>query len=222
MRFLLPLVYCGLALFLTSSSAYSASRPQTILIGLDLSASNPLVKDDNYASRVAARVAQELEKLPLKSRVLVRTFGNYDTASNTLKVDQVITTTAKPENVALAVGKLISNLPKLVREKKLSVQGKTNIVPFLETMSKVIKCNASVKVILATDGFEDSDYAKLTRNGGKLPLPATKLYPGCKEMLMLGIGSSAQSPMATKRLQDQWGLWANAAGFKKFTGLYDW
>ena len=113
---------------------------------------------------MGARVAQELQALPLKSRVLVRTFGNYDSSSNTLKIDQVITTQAKPQNVAVAVATLISNVPKLVREKKLSAQGKTNIVPFLETMSDVIDCKASdVRVILATDGFEDSEYARLTR-----------------------------------------------------------
>ena len=223
MKRFLALAYFAPALIFATAPAYAASQPQTILIGLDLSMSNPLVKDDAYAARVGARIAQELQALPLKSRVLVRTFGNYDSSANALKVDQTITTHAKPQNVAVAIATLISNVPKLVREKNLSAQGNTNIVPFLETMSEVVSCKGSqVKVILATDGFEDSEYATLTRYGGKLPMPKQTLYPGCKEMLILGLGTSAKSPAATKRLRAQWSQWAQAAGFRKFTGLYDW
>lgn len=200
-----------------------AAGPQTIVIGLDLSISNPLVKDDAYAARVGARIAQDLQGLPLRSRVILRTFGNYDAGANALKIDQAITTHAKPQNVAVAVAQLIGNVPKLVREKKLVAQGKTNIIPFMETMSQVVDCKGSqVRVILATDGFEDSEYAKLTRYGGKLPKPSQPLYPGCQEMLILGLGTGANSPAATKRLREQWSAWAKEAGFKRFSGLYDW
>src|SRR5882724_5742244 len=99
---------------------------------------------------------------------MLRTFGSYDAGANGLKVDQVISSHARPDAVAQGIAALIANVPKLVREGKLKAQGTTNIVPFLETMSQVVDCRASeIHVVLLTDGFEDSEYAKLTRHGGK-------------------------------------------------------
>ena len=183
-----------------------ARRPQTVVIGLDMSKSNPLVEDSAYAARVAQRTTAEIGDLPLKSRVMLRTFGSYDIGANALKIDEVISARSKPQSVA---------------EGKLKAQGYTNVVSFLETMSQVVDCEASeVHIILLTDGFEDSEYAKLAR-GGALPAPE-KLYPGCAELTMLGLGQGGGSPTATKRVREQWAAWAETAGFEKFTGLYDW
>jgi hypothetical protein len=145
------------------ASTGEASRPQTYVIGLDLSKSNPLVRDEGYAARAAARTAKEITALPLKSRVMLRTFGSYDASANGLKIDQVISSHARPEAVAQGIAALIANVPRLVAEGKLTAQGKTNIVPFLDTMAEVVDCRDSdVHVVLLTDGFEDSEYAHLT------------------------------------------------------------
>ncbi len=56
--------------------------PQRIVIGLDLSKSNPLIADPEFASRVASKVAGLVSKLGFASEVHVRTFGNYDATSN--------------------------------------------------------------------------------------------------------------------------------------------
>jgi len=197
--------------------------PKTYVIGLDLSKSNPLVRDEGYAARAAARTAKEIASLPLKSRVMLRTFGSYDGSANGLKIDQVISSHARPEAVAKGIATIIASVPKLVSEGKLKVQGKTNIVPFLDTMSQVVDCEQSdVHVILLTDGFEDSEYAHLTRYGGKLPLPSQPAYQGCDELLLLGLGQGGGSPSATKRLRASWKAYAAAAGFQHFYGLYDW
>jgi hypothetical protein len=197
--------------------------PQTFVIGLDLSKSNPLVKDEAYAARAAARAAKDIVALPLKSRVMLRTFGSYDGSANGLKVDQVISSHARPEAVAQGIASLIANVPKLVREGKLVAQGKTNIVPFLDTMAQVVDCGASeVHVVLLTDGFEDSEYAKLTRKGGKLPVPDAPTYKGCEELLILGLGQGGGSPSATAHLRKEWQAYAAGAGFRRFIGLYDW
>src|SRR5690606_6364648 len=111
--------------------------------GLDLSKSNPLVNDEAYAARAAARVARELQALPLKSRVMLRTFGSYDGGANTLKIDQVISAQARPRAVATGVATLIAGVPELVREGRLKAQGRTNIVPFLETMAEGVDCRAA-------------------------------------------------------------------------------
>ncbi|MEQ8267117.1 MAG: hypothetical protein RH982_07965 [Parvibaculum sp.] len=196
-------------------------RTQTVIIGLDLSKSNPLVEDAAYAARAGQRTAAELDTLPLKSHVMLRTFGSYDSSANALKIDEVISARAKPQAVAEGIGALISAVPKLVSEGKLKAQGYTNVVSFLENMSQLVDCDASeVRIVLLTDGFEDSEYAKLA-SGGSLPR-ARALYPGCAELIMLGVGQGGGSPTATKRVREQWAQWAAEAGFQKFTGLYDW
>ena len=203
------------------AKAQEMARPQTVIIGLDMSKSNPLVEDKAYAARVAQRTASEIDHLPLKSRVMLRTFGSYDTGANALKIDEVISSRSKPQAVAEGMSAIIAAVPRLIDEGKLQAQGYTNVVSFLETMSQLVDCDASeVHVILLTDGFEDSEYAKLA-SGGALPAPE-RLYPGCAEMTMLGVGQGGGSPTATKRVREQWAHWAKAAGFEKFTGLYDW
>lgn len=219
----LSLSAAALALVLAASGAQAqeVARPQTVIIGLDMSKSNPLVEDKAYAARVAKRTASEIDHLPLKSRVMLRTFGSYDTSANALKIDEVISSRSKPRAVAEGMSAIIAAVPRLIEEGKLQAQGYTNAVSFLETMSQLVDCETSdVHVILLTDGFEDSEYAKLS-SGGSLPAPE-RLYPGCAELTMLGLGQGGGSPTATKRLRDQWAGWAKTAGFEKFTGLYDW
>jgi hypothetical protein len=214
--------FAFLLLAATVAPAFAAEAPETVVIGLDLSKSNPLVKDEGYAARAAAKTAEALQALPLKSRVMLRTFGSYDGGENGLKVDQVISAQAKPQEVAQGIAAIIANVPKLVAEGKLTAQGKTNIVPFLETEAQIVDCKAGpTRIILLTDGFEDSDYATLSKHGGHLPPPAA-LYEGCNELLILGLGQGAGSPAATIHLRKEWQGWAEKAGFREFRGLYDW
>lgn len=224
-RFLLVL---GVAAFVSAGGVAAEepvahSLPKTIVIGLDLSKSNPMVQDDAYAARAGAKAAEGLIDLPLKSRVLLRTFGSYEVTANGLKIDQRISSQAKPAAVAEGIATIIAKVPELVRSGKLKAQSKTNIVPFLETMSEVVDCQSDdVSVILLTDGFEDSEYAHLTAHGGHLPAPDSAIYAGCKNLTILGIGQGGGSPSATQALRAQWRDWAKAAGFAHFTGLYDW
>lgn len=206
-----------------ASEETSKQVPQTIIIGLDLSKSNPMVQDDAYAARAGAKAVEDLYELPLKSRVMLRTFGSYEVTSNGLKIDQRISSHAKPDQVAEGIATIIANVPTLVRSGKLAAQGKTNIVPFLETMAQVVDCQANdVHVILLTDGFEDSEYAHLTARGGKLPAPSYEMYKGCASLTILGIGQGGGSPSATQALREEWRGWAKAAGFEHYAGLYDW
>ena len=85
-----------------------ARRPQTVVIGLDMSKSNPLVEDSAYAARVAQRTTAEIGDLPLKSRVMLRTFGSYDIGANALKIDEVISARSKPQSVAEGMSAIIA------------------------------------------------------------------------------------------------------------------
>jgi len=217
----------ALALSFLSGSADAAlssepTEPTHLVIGLDLSKSNPLVTSDVFAAQVATRLADEIRGLPVRSKVTVRSFGVYDTGSNPLRIDQVISARARPGDVADGIQALVSNLPRLVSEGRLEAQMKTNIVPFLETMAGGIDCSNPTKIVLLTDGAEDSELGRLTRSGGTLPPAQAGSFSGCGELLMLGMGRGFNSPSTTARFRTAWAEWSDEAGFDRFIGLYDW
>jgi hypothetical protein len=209
----------------SASYAPPANPPQTIVIGIDLSSSNPLVRDDGFASRVAARVAPMITNLPPRSRVLLRSFGAYNSAANNaLSLDVTIAPkTARAEDIARLIGGVIGGLPKMVRERRVQVQNATNIVPFLLNVARSVDCRTMpVHVILATDGVEDSQVANLARRTATLPAPQSAPFPGCEELMILGIGRGLNSPGDTERLVGEWQFWSQSAGFRRFVGLNDW
>jgi hypothetical protein len=202
-----------------------ANPPQTIVIGIDLSSSNPLVRDDGFAGRVAARIAPMITNLPPRSRVLLRSFGAYNSAANNaLSLDVTIAPkTARAEDIARLVGGVIGGLPKMVRDRRVQVQNSTNIVPFLMNIARSVDCRTMpVHVILATDGVEDSQVANLARRTATLPAPQSAPFPGCEELMILGIGRGLNSPGDTERLHGEWQFWSQSAGFRRFVGLNDW
>lgn len=220
----------SLALVIMNGSARAsyvppANPPQTIVIGIDLSSSNPLIRDEGFAGRVAARIQPMIANLAPRSRVLLRSFGAYNSAANNaLTLDILIAPkTARAEEMARLVAGVIGGLPKMVREGRVQVQNSTNIVPFLMNISKNVDCAAMpVHVILASDGVEDSQVAKLSRRTATLPAPTSAPFPGCEELMILGIGRGLNSPGDTERLYGEWQFWSQSAGFRRFVGLNDW
>lgn len=197
--------------------------PRRLVIGIDLSKSNPLIDNPAFAAKVAKRVAGEVRKLGFASEVHVRTFGNFDASSNTFEFDAVISTRARPENVAAEIQKLIAGTPLLVDRGKWLAQDNTNIVAFLDNAVSSIGCaGMPTTVILASDGVEDSEYARLGLEDSHLPDPQGHPLRGCAELQILGVGQGTRSPVETMRLRAQWTRWAQAAGFARFLGLNDW
>ena len=210
-----------------ASASYTApvNPPRTVVIGIDLSSSNPLIRDDGFAGRVAARGQPLIAGLAPRSRVMLRSFGSYNSAANNaLTLDILIAPkTARAEDIARLVSGVIGGLPKMVRDGRVQVQNATNIVPFLLNISKNVDCRAMpVHVILATDGVEDSQVTNLARRNATLPAPPSAPFPGCEELMILGIGRGLNSPGDTERLFGEWQFWSQAAGFRRFTGLNDW
>ena len=197
--------------------------PRRIVIGLDLSKSNPLVSDSDFAAKVATRISRIVAKLGFRSEVHVRTLGNYDASSNDFYYDAVISTRARPAQVAADIEKLIAGTPLLVRRGKWHAQNHTNIIAFLDNVSASVGCEGMpTTIILASDGIEDSEYAHLARAHSQLPAPEGKPFAGCAELQILGLGQGTKSPKETMRLRRQWSGWAKEAGFKHFIGLNDW
>jgi hypothetical protein len=197
--------------------------PKRIVIGLDISRSNPLVSDSAFAAKVGARIADEIRTLGFASEVHVRTLGNYDAASNTFYYDAVLSIRSRPEDVAAEVERLISGTPLLVKHGKWKAQSRTNILAFLDNVSQSIGCSGMpTTIILASDGIEDSEYAHLARANSHLPAPDAHEFAGCAKLEILGLGQGTRSPIETVRLRKEWTGWAKAAGFKEFQGLNDW
>lgn len=201
-----------------------ADRPaERIVIGLDLSKSNPLVDDPQFAAKVGARIGDVVRNLGFASEVHVRTFGNFDATSNPFYYDTVISARSRPDAVAAEVARLVAGTPMLVASGKWRAQGRTNILAFLDNVSRSEGCaGLPTMIILATDGIEDSQFARLDDPDDHLPDPDGRPFAGCVELQILGIGEGTRSPVKTGRLRAEWTRWAREAGFAKFEGLNDW
>jgi len=198
-----------------------AIAPKRVVIGLDIS--NPLVDDDRFAAKVAARIANVVGDLGMASEVHVRTFGSYDASVNNFAYDALISARNRPEHVAGEIQKLIAGTPYLVRSGKWSSQQRTNILAFLDNVSQSIGCGGlPTTVLLASDGIEDSEYVRLGGRDAHLPAPQGRPFRGCAQMEILGLGQGTHSPSETTRLRSEWSRWAVAAGFGRFVGLNDW
>jgi hypothetical protein len=206
-------------------AAIPANPPRTIVIGIDLSSSNPLIRDDSFAQRVGARIKPYINNLAPRSRVILRSFGSYNSSANSpLTLDILIAPkSARAEDMANLISSVIANVPQMVRQGRIQEQSSTNIVPFLMNISKIVDCKAMpTHVILATDGVEDSQVADLSRRRNTLPPPQGAPFAGCQELMILGVGRGLGSPEDTERLRNEWANWARAAGFLSYVGLNDW
>lgn len=196
--------------------------PRRLIVGLDLSSSNPLVVDTSYARKVAKRIRKDFEDLAFRSEVQIRTFGAYDSSSNPFAFDATISTRQRPEVLGRDMETFISNIPNLVNQGKLETQPYTNILAFLEETAIELDCQTlPTQIILVTDGVEDSEYVRLKYRDAKLPRPK-KIFAGCYELQMLGIGRGINSVTETNRIRKEWQTWAKRAGFKKFLAVNDW
>jgi hypothetical protein len=205
-----------------ASTDQNVLHPQRLVIGLDLSKSNPLVDDPAFAARVATRIAGQVRGLGFSSEVHVRTFGSYNPSSNNFTFDTVISVRARPEAVAAEIQRLIANVPRFVRSGQWRSQQNTNIVAFLDNITRAVGCGGMpTTIILASDGIEDSEYTRLNR-GGHLPTPDRATFRGCSNLTIYGIGQGGGSPLLTNRLRGEWQNWARVAGFSRFEGLNDW
>jgi hypothetical protein len=197
--------------------------PQRVVIAIDLSRSNPLIDNPEFAAKVASRVGDQIRGLGFASEVHVRTFGNYDAGSNNFHYDVQISVRNRPESVAAEVERLIAGTPTLVRQGKWMAQGTTNILAFMDNASNAIGCaQIPTTIILASDGIEDSEYARLGHADAHLPTPEGRPFAGCSELEILGLGEGGRSPRETVRLRGEWAHWAHSAGFARFQGLNDW
>jgi hypothetical protein len=205
-------------------SRVEATKPtRRIIIGIDLSRSNPITDDPGFAAKVAQRVRGMIEGMGFASEIYVRTFGAYNSNANSFYYDAKLSIRSRPDVVAAEVAKLISSTPALIRAGRWRAQNTTNVLAFLDNAANSFGCNGMpTDVVLASDGLEDSEYAHMKRPGAQLPAPRSRAFRGCQGLYIFGLGRGQDSPAHTIELRNQWQRWAQAAGFVSFTGLNDW
>ena len=222
-KLVLAALVAALALGAPCAEAAKHKAHKTILIGLDLSRSNPLVVDAAYAQKVADRVGPMIKSLKIYDEVKIRTFGSYDPRDQPLHIDQVVSARVLSDEVADVTTGVIAGVPTLVQRGTLKVQESTHILGFLDNMAQIVDCNKrETIIILASDGIEESEDTKLTTERGQLPKPQNQPFVGCASLQILGLGVGAKNPRLTQHLREQWDAWAKAAGFESFEGLNDW
>src|SRR6202012_882668 len=97
---------------------------------------------------------------------------NYDASSNNFHYDAVLSVRNRPDHVADEIQRLIAGVPELGKSGKWRGQGRTNILAFMDNVSQSIGCGgAPTTVILASDGIEDSEYARLQDRNAHLAGP---------------------------------------------------
>jgi hypothetical protein len=197
--------------------------PKRLIIGLDISKSNPLIEDKAFAAKVGAKISDMIRGMGFQSEVHVRTFGTYDASSNSFYYDTVLSTRDRPNVVAAEIDRLIAGTPALVSRGRFHPQDMTNILGFLDNARESLGCSGMpTTFVLASDGIEDSEYAHLDDADSHLPSPDGKPFRGCVQLTILGVGQGTHSPRKTARLRDEWAHWAHAAGFAQYAGLNDW
>jgi hypothetical protein len=208
----------------TSDVRLEAEKPKKrLVVGIDLSQSNPIVDDAQFARKLADRVTDMIAAMGFASEVHVRTFGSYETSANNFHYDAVLSIHQRPEMVAAEVAKLISSTPALVEKGVWRAQAKTNILAFLDNAGQSFGCSGvPTTIVLLSDGIEDSEYARLAQPNAELPAPEGTPFKGCSELQILGLGQGQESPEKTRQLRVTWTRWAQAAGFASFVGLNDW
>lgn len=193
--------------------AAAIADAKTLTIGIDLSASNPLLSHKNFAHVASQHVSSEINKLKDGDVVHVKTFGSRKDALNLLNPTFEISRRLKPNKVASIVAQYIQSLP----EQKEASQSSTNLVAWLEFTSE-FNCAENSQILVITDGLESSSYVdgnQLLQAKKSLPKAEVNLK-GCA-LTFYGLGAGWM-PQQVKFVRKEWERWAEQAG-ASFTAI---
>lgn len=195
-----------IAVFLGGVISIGASA-RTLTIGIDLSASNPLLTHDNFAYMASKYARDEINKLENGDVVTVQTFGGRENVDNILSGSYTISRRMKSEEIAGAVAAYLQSLPSQTEQS----QSSTNLLAWLEFGSG-FNCNDKSQILLFTDAVESSsmvDGNAFVQGKEGLPKPDVDLT-GC-HITFWGLG--AGFPHASvKFIRNEWRSWSDQAG----------
>ncbi len=188
------------------SSLGTSVQARTLTIGLDLSGSNPLLGDRNFADQAARHAVRAIEALKSGDVVRVKSFGARDDARNLLDRSVTIGRRMRSARVAKAVGDYLRSLP----EQAQAGQSSTNLLAWLEFGSG-FGCEEEGQILVITDGLESSslvDGRALIAGKARLPAPQVSLK-GCA-LTFYGLGAGWPATQV-RTLRDEWSRWAEKA-----------
>jgi len=202
----MKLISSTLAAFWLIIATALPTLAETLVVGLDISSSNPLVRDDAFAREVSAQAKSRIETMQPGDRVVIETFGLHGIAMGQ-KIEFSISRRHNPEKVAHFTSQIIAAVPRMVREGKLAPHPATNILSFLELRTEREGCGDTA-FLIATDGFESSDAVS---GANALPAPVSAYLTGCA-VTLIGVGGGTQETVAARHLKDLWTAYLSDAG----------
>lgn len=204
MRLTKPVLTAAVALGLALPQISSA---KTLTIGIDLSGSNPLLLDQNFASSAAHYIYDEISTLNVQDEVQILTFGARDSRQNLLSNRVTLSRQNRPKKVAAQIKNLVQTLPNA---GELS-QSQTNLIAWLE-FTRGFDCASGGQIIVLTDGIESStlvDANQFVQGKTSLPKPEVDLSGCSLTFYGLGAGFPTQS---VRHVNQAWRAWAESAG----------
>jgi len=178
-----------------------------LTIGVDLSSSNPLLTNKNFAYVASQYVTVQINQLKKGDVVQVKTFGARGDLSNLLNTSFKISRRLRAHKVAKIVSKYLLSLPA----RKDVAQSSTNLVAWLE-LTNGFDCGAGGQILVITDAIESSSLIsdqQLLQGKQALPQPDVSLK-GC-HLTFYGLGAG-QELQVVKTLSQAWTNWAGQAG----------
>ena len=204
MRKTLLLIAIGIALIVAATTA----RSKTLTAALDLSGSNPLISDPNFAHGAAAYLHKEIAQLKAGDTVRLVTLGSRQASQNLRYQEIVLGRRSRPNDVANTIAEIIRSLPAHAAAHQ---QSATNLLAFLE-FTGGFGCADKGRLVVLTDGLESSSLISGEDLAtGKKPLPKPDVdLSGC-HITFYGLGAGWQ-PQTVKTVRKAWQSWSDAAG----------
>jgi len=206
----------------------TASTADEIWAAVDTSDSVPLFLEDDVAARAGRTIADAVRKLGPGDKVFLRSFGEAGVSETQIHVNIEMAGRTRPQNVARDIEQLFGSLPELVRQGKLKVEHRTNVMGWLERVGPMLNCREEpTKLIVATDAIEWSEAIKGSEllQGAPLPPPSGRILEGC-EVEFWGVGQQQKKFGNDDRwypiLKSAWTVWMDAAGAASFKAYADY
>lgn len=205
MRNLLAALFAASALAAAAPHA-SAQGSATHTILIDMSASNPLVLDADYAARLSQELARRLsDVLEVGDTVRIVTFGAWAPQDQTAAEQRISRNMLRttPDDIA----GLIASIPGRVEGGDLETQGSTNIVGAMtdESFRSPNCADGGGSVFVLSDGIENADGAAAGELGDAPD------FAGCDRFVLIGL--TGATPADTAALREEWLAFGAAAGF---------
>lgn len=217
----------------------AAAEPTLLIIGVDISQSNPLVlgpQMDGLRARARERVREAIGSLELGSIIMIRTFGDNAAMHPALgrpDSPELIVYPRHPvpafRSMATARAALadayVARVDAAIAAATAAPDPYTRIRRFLRDSLVAVNDKADftdpvrqivtqrrVKFLLLTDGVEDDPPVRLLR-GSALGAPGFTI-PRCSELRMVGFGQAERTMPAAQltHLQEEWQAWSAAVG----------